>query len=127
MLRAARCQILARLTPHGLRHGHQTCMEEAGICDLLGSERMGHQLPGMRGVCGHVSPALRAGLEAVAQERWQTSLREESGSRLARSSPLDAPAIGSPRPRSAPKIGHRRSRNRDKRTRPSQHGRVSGR
>jgi hypothetical protein len=31
MSRAARCQILARLTPHGMRHGHRTWMEEARI------------------------------------------------------------------------------------------------
>ena len=37
---------------------------------------------------------------------------------------LDAPATRSPRPRSAPRIGHRRSRNQDKRTRASSHGRV---
>jgi hypothetical protein len=31
MSRAARCQILARLTPHGMRHGHRTWMQEARI------------------------------------------------------------------------------------------------
>ncbi len=68
--------VLARLTPHGLRHGHQTWMEEAGISGLLRSERMGHEVPGMRGVYGHVSPAMRADLTAMLQERWKTSLRE---------------------------------------------------
>jgi integrase len=68
--------VLPRLTPHGLRHGHQTWMEEAGINDLLRSERMGHEVPGMRGVYGHVSPAMRAELTADLQERWEQSLRE---------------------------------------------------
>jgi ferredoxin len=66
------------LTPHGLRHGHQTWMEEAGISDLLRSERMGHEVPGMRGVYGHVSPAMRADLKAVLQERWEASLCERA-------------------------------------------------
>jgi hypothetical protein len=66
------------LTPHGLRHGHQTWMEEAAISDLLRSERMGHEVPGMRGVYGHVSPAMRADLKAALQERWESSLRERA-------------------------------------------------
>jgi integrase len=50
---------LTGLTPHGLRHGHQTWMDEAGISYVLQSERMGHEVPGMRGVYGHVSNAMR--------------------------------------------------------------------
>ncbi len=70
--------VLPRLTPHGLRHGHQTWMEERGISDLLRSERMGHEVPGMRGIYGHVSPAMRAGLKAGLQERWDASLRDRT-------------------------------------------------
>lgn len=62
------------LTPHGLRHGHQTWMEEAGISDLLRSERMGHDVPGMRGIYGHVTPAMRDALTTMLQERWEHSL-----------------------------------------------------
>jgi hypothetical protein len=32
----------------------------------------------MRGVYGHVSPAMRAELKAALQERWKTSLRERA-------------------------------------------------
>jgi hypothetical protein len=53
-------------------------MEEAGISDLLRSERMGHEVPGMRGVYGHVSPAMRAELKAALQERWLASLRKRA-------------------------------------------------
>ncbi len=49
--------VLPGLTPHGLRHGLQTWMDEDGIPDVLKTERMGHELPGMHGVYGHVSPA----------------------------------------------------------------------
>jgi hypothetical protein len=41
--------VLTGLTPHGLRHGHQTWMDEDRIADVLKSERMGHEVPGMRG------------------------------------------------------------------------------
>jgi hypothetical protein len=108
--------VLAGLTPHGLRHGHQTWMEEAGISDLLRSERMGHEVPGMRGVYAHVSPAMRAELRAALQQRWEESLRDR-----ARLSPrsivpmLDGllAAYCEPtakiRSQLAPRIGHRES------------------
>jgi hypothetical protein len=51
-------------------------MEEAGTSDLLRSERMGHEVPGMRGVYGHITPAMRADLKAMLQERWEVSLSE---------------------------------------------------
>ncbi len=70
--------VLRGLTPHGLRHGLQTWMDEDGIPDVLKTERMGHELPGMHGVYGHVSPAMRADLKAALQERWETSLRERA-------------------------------------------------
>ena len=70
--------VLRGLTPHGLRHGHQTWMDEDGIPDVLKTERMGHELPGMHGVYGHVSPAMRANLRAALQERWESALRERA-------------------------------------------------
>jgi hypothetical protein len=45
---------------------------------------MGHEVPGMRGVYAHVSPAMRAGLKTVLQERWDAALRERA--RLSRRS-----------------------------------------
>jgi len=68
--------VLTGLTPHGLRHGHQTWMDEARIADVLKSERMGHEVPGMHGVYGHVSSAMREELKTALQERWEVSLRE---------------------------------------------------
>jgi hypothetical protein len=53
-------------------------MDEARIADMLKSERMGHEVPGMRGVYGHVSPAMRAELKAALQERWEESLRDRA-------------------------------------------------
>jgi hypothetical protein len=35
---------------------------------------MGHEVPGMRAVYGHVSPAMRADLKAALQLRFEASL-----------------------------------------------------
>jgi integrase len=108
--------VLRRITPHGLRHGLQVWMDEDGIPEVLKAERMGHEMPGMHGVYGHVSPAMRAELKAALQERWEGSLRER-----ARINPhsivsvLDALLADYPsapatiRSHLAPKIGHRRT------------------
>jgi len=69
------------LTPHGLRHGHQTWMDEDRIADVLKSERLGHEVPGMRGVYSHVSDVMRAELKAALQEQWAASLLSEPGLR----------------------------------------------
>ena len=68
----------ARPDPHGLRHGHQTWLDELGVRYVIQSERMGHEVPGMRGVYGHVTPAMRAALTTMLQERWEASLRERA-------------------------------------------------
>ena len=77
--------VLAGLTPHGLRHGHQTWMDEDRIADVLKSERMGHEVPGMRGVYSHVSAAMRAELTAALQERWTAHSVNDPGWRPAQS------------------------------------------
>jgi hypothetical protein len=66
--------VLPGLTPHGL----QTWMNEDGIPEVLKTERMGHEMPGMHGVYGHVSPAMRANLKAALQTRWESSLRDRA-------------------------------------------------
>jgi hypothetical protein len=88
-------------------------MDEDRIADVLKSERMGHEVPGMRGVYSHVSDAMRAELTAALQERWETSLRDRA--RLAPRSIVpvfDALLAGQDAPpdkirsQIAPKIGH---------------------
>lgn len=66
------------LTPHGLRHGHQSWLEQAKLPYLLISERMGHEVPGMRGVYGHPTPDMRCEVKAVLQDLWERSLRERA-------------------------------------------------
>jgi hypothetical protein len=70
--------ILRGLTPHGMRHGLQAWMDEDGIPEVLKTERMGHEMPGMHGVYGHVSPAMHAILKAALRARWEDSLRERA-------------------------------------------------
>lgn len=66
------------LTPHGKRHGLKVWMDEDQIADVLKSERLGHDEPGMRGVYGHVSPTMREELTAALQARWEESLRQRA-------------------------------------------------
>lgn len=62
------------LTPHGLRHGHQTWLDELGVRYVLQSERMGHEVPGMRGVYSHITPQMRKELTDGLQNLWEASL-----------------------------------------------------
>jgi integrase len=62
------------LTAHGLRHGHQTWLDDLGIRYVLQAERMGHEVPGMRGIYSHVTPGMRQDLKAGLQALWEASL-----------------------------------------------------
>jgi len=62
------------VVPHGLRHGHNTHMEEDRIPRILQRERMGHREPGMGGRYTHVSDAMRAELIDALQRRWLRTL-----------------------------------------------------
>lgn len=66
------------LTPHGLRHSHKTWMAEDGIPEILAEQRLGHQVPGMRGLYAHASQRMRDELTADLQARWEESLRERA-------------------------------------------------
>ena len=66
------------LTPHGLRHSHKTWMVEDGIPEILAEQRLGHQVPGMRGLYAHASQRMREELIAALQARWEESLQERA-------------------------------------------------
>lgn len=68
--------IKAGVTPHGLRHGHNTWLEEDRIPRIIQRERMGHREPGMGGRYTHVSDTMRAELVEALQRRWVGALRE---------------------------------------------------
>ena len=76
--------------------------------------RSDHDEPGMRGVYGHVSPAMRDELKAALQARWENSLRQRAALSPVSAVPLlnqllaaIQPASEPVRSRLAPKIGHR--------------------
>jgi hypothetical protein len=66
--------LLPGLTPHGLRHGHQTWLDDLNVRYALVAERMGHEVPGMRGVYSHIADEWRVDLIERLQERWEASL-----------------------------------------------------
>jgi integrase len=79
---------LQRLTPHGLRHGHKTWMAEDGIPEVLQADRLGHIVPGIRGVYTHVSDTMRNELKIKLQHRWETALDERASLSPTSSLPL---------------------------------------
>jgi Phage integrase family len=66
------------LTPHGLRHSHKTWMAEDGIPEILAEQRLGHEVPGMRGLYAHASQRMWEELSAALHARWEESLRERA-------------------------------------------------
>jgi integrase len=65
--------IIAGFRFHDLRHTHRTWMDEDGIAEPLKSQRLGHQLPGIRGVYAHVTEPMHPPLLAALQDRWLDS------------------------------------------------------
>ena len=61
-----------------MRHGHKTWMAEDGIPEILAEHRLGHEVPGMRGLYAHASDQMREDLKAALQARWEDSLRERA-------------------------------------------------
>ncbi len=65
--------ILTGFRFHDLRHTHRTWMDEDGIAEPLKSQRLGHQLPGIRGVYAHVTEPMHPPLLSALQDRWLDS------------------------------------------------------
>jgi hypothetical protein len=51
-------------------------MTEDGIPEIPAEQRLGHQVPGMRGWYARVSQQMRDELLAALQARWEESLRQ---------------------------------------------------
>jgi hypothetical protein len=118
--------VLPDLTPHGLRHGYQTWIDEIGTSYVLQSRQMGHEVPDMRGIYSHVTPGMLEGLRNALQALWLTSLQQRAAM-SSRSTVrfLDAALAalrgGSPAPdmgrsQTAPKLGHLTLRGSDRRS-----------
>jgi len=72
---AAWLPVKAGLTAHGFRHSHKTWMVEDGVPEILAELRLGHEVPGMRGLYSHVSERMRQELKDALQARWDDSLK----------------------------------------------------
>lgn len=71
--------VMKDLTPHGLRHSHETWMAEDRIAEVLRDERMGHIGDGsMRAHYTHVSDLMRGELVDALQKRWEQSLADRA-------------------------------------------------
>jgi hypothetical protein len=53
-------------------------MAEDGIPEILAEQRLGHEVPGMRGLYAHASDRMRDDLKAALQVRWDDSLSERA-------------------------------------------------
>jgi hypothetical protein len=53
---------------------------EDGIPEILAEQRLGHDVPGMRGLYTHVSPQMRDDLIAALQARWENRCGSEPAS-----------------------------------------------
>lgn len=50
-------------------------MAEDGIPEILAEQRLGHEVPGIRGLYAHASNRIRDELKVALQARWEDSLR----------------------------------------------------
>ncbi|WP_407653732.1 tyrosine-type recombinase/integrase [Actinoplanes oblitus] len=58
---------------HDLRHTHKTWMIEDGVPEVAQAKRLGHRLPGVRGIYSRVSPAVEQRLVDGPRKRWQAT------------------------------------------------------
>jgi integrase len=64
---------------HDLRHSHKTWLIEDGVPEVAQAKRLGHRLPGVRGIYSHVSATVEQRLVDGLQTRWdQTAARSPS-------------------------------------------------
>lgn len=55
---------------HDLRHTHKTWLIEDDIPEIAQAQRLGHRLPGVRGIYSHVTPAMCQRITDALQARW---------------------------------------------------------
>jgi integrase len=58
---------------HDLRHTHKTWLIEDEVPEAAQAKRLGHRLPGIRGIYSHVSAAVEQRLVNGLQRRWSTT------------------------------------------------------
>jgi integrase len=62
--------VIAGMHFHDLRHTHKTWLIEDDIPEIAQAKRLGHRLPGVRGIYSHVTPAMQQRIVDALQRRW---------------------------------------------------------
>jgi integrase len=63
--------VLENMHFHDLRHTQQTWLIEDDIPEIVQARRLGHRLPGVRGIYSHVTPVMIARVTNALQARRQ--------------------------------------------------------
>jgi integrase len=71
--RHAQPAILAGMHFHDLRHTHKTWLIEDDIPEVAQAKRLGHRLPGVRGIYSHVTPAMSQRIVDRLEDRWRAT------------------------------------------------------
>jgi integrase len=56
---------------HDLRHTHKTWLIEDDIPEIAQATRLGHRIPGVRGIYSHATPAMHQRTITALEQRWQ--------------------------------------------------------
>jgi integrase len=72
--------IMRGLHFHDLRHSHKTWLIEDGVPEVAQAKRLGHRMPGVRGIYSHVSATVEQRLVDGLQTRWEQSAPPRSPS-----------------------------------------------
>lgn len=69
--------ILAGMHFHDLRHTHKTWLIEDGIPEVAQAQRLGHRLPGVRGIYSRVTEPMQQRIAQALQNRWQSTMEPQ--------------------------------------------------
>lgn len=64
---------------HLLRHGHKEWLQEDGVPEVASEGRMGHEIQGVRGLYGNVTPGMERQIAEALQERWERFAAAQTG------------------------------------------------
>ncbi|MFD9630153.1 integrase [Streptomyces violascens] len=64
---------------YALRHGHKEWLDEDGHCEIAVESRMGHEVAGVKGLYGNLTPAMELRMAGSLQRRWERFWRPRGG------------------------------------------------